>query len=189
MEDKHIRLTLEFDIDSSVLQNNNLTVENILKNMVITNADSENGFIICANVPEVTLDSAPLFRYGTVTSKELIPARSMGDGLDTWRDMVRQEIDLNDDYYGLSKDEADALQVNAEVVDTLVRHIENYMVNYDVNAYQALDLVFRDEFPEILEEFREQQGKVSLDEQIASAESKIGIPSSETPFMANTPIR
>lgn len=77
-----------------------------------------------------------------------------GDGLDAWRRMVVDEIDLNYEVYDLSEPEKEALLDDVGMIDRLAKAMEIRMQRGDRNEYQALELVFERDFPDIFEGWR-----------------------------------
>ena len=84
-------------------------------------------------------------------------------GMENMRAMIREEIALNGaSYYGMTNEEVAALQKNNGLIEELVLYMDGYMQRMDGNEYRALELVFEQNFCDVLDEFREER----LDEMV-----------------------
>ena len=118
-----------------------------------------------SKLDEALADTLFALGYELVDSKEYrdVPGWSKGDGLDRWRRMVVDEIDLNYEVYDLSEAEKDALLDDVGVIDSLAKQMEIRMQRGDRNEYEALEIVFQKDFPEMIDAFRKDRTESLVD--------------------------
>lgn len=156
MSDKHVRMTIEFDIDQEALDEHGLSANDVFKHLVFREDDVADGFRISTNIPGLNPVSNFFLCSGKVVSQDFITYRSKSDGLDEWRRMVRDEIDINPEVHDIiSDDEKNAILDANEIIDELAKLMEIRMQRGDRNEYDALEIVFQMDFPQILNEYRE----------------------------------
>lgn len=157
MMDKHVRMTIEFDIDQEALQKHGLSANDVLKHIHFYEDLERGGFGLLADLPGFSSKREKFLSSGLVVRQEFIAERSRCDGLDQWRQMVRDEIDTNSDFYELSDEEKDLLIAKSRIVDYLAERMEMYMGRGDRNEYVALEMAFENDFPGMVESFREER--------------------------------
>lgn len=155
MADKKVRMTVEFSIDEEALQEHGLSAEQVLSHLTFNEDDVADGFRISTNIPGISPVSNFFLCEGKVISQGFVQEWVKNDGLDAWRRMVVDEIDLNHEIYGLSASEKDALLDDVGLIDNLAEAMELCMQRGDRNEYDALELVFQNDFPGMVDEFRE----------------------------------
>ena len=169
MADKHVRMVIEFDIDEESLQEKGLKAEDVFKHIVLKDNDVIDGFEIFTAHPDFDCASDFFLCAGSVVSKEFIQERSLGDGLDKWREMIRDELMINNLLYNLSDAEAVLLCASHELIDALAFSMEDwYMSNPKYTEYDVLEEVFSNEFPAIFSKFRETNPENKHKEDFAS---------------------
>lgn len=156
MSDKHIRMTVEFDIDQEALDEHGLTPNDILKHLAFVDDDVTDGFRLSTAIPGLDPTSHFFLCDGKIVSTQFIQERSHGDGLDKWREMVREEIDLNGETcYDLSSFQVAILQADNECISALAKLMQDYLNSGKDTEYTALDKVFDRHFPEVLAKYQE----------------------------------
>lgn len=176
MSDKHVRMTIEFDIDQESLDEHGISANDVFNHLVFREDDVADGFRISTDIPGMNPTSYFFLCSGKVVSQEFIPARSKGDGLDNWRRMVRDEIDTNPEVYDISSDdEKNALLDAKEIIDKLAESMEIRMQRGDLHEYDALEIVFQKDFPSILTEFRGQEGASAEQSAFTRSNSRGGL--------------
>lgn len=154
MMDKHVRMTIEFDINQEVLDKYGLSANDVFKHIRFYEDYARGGFGISADIPGLNSERDSFLTSGLVVGQEFISERSRCDGLDQWRRMVRDEIDVNNDIYELTDDEKWLLIADSYVIDSLAERMEMYMGRGDRTEYVALEMAFENDFPELLKDFR-----------------------------------
>lgn len=82
MSDTHIRMTVEFDIDEEALAEHDLSAKDIYDGLVFYEDDVIDGFKLSTDIPGLSPTIDCFLCDGTVVSKKIIPARSLGNSLD-----------------------------------------------------------------------------------------------------------
>lgn len=154
MSDKRVKMTIEFDIDEEALREHGLQAIDVFKGLTLRE-DEQGGFRIAASVPG--RENGFFLCNGKVAGMEFVPEWVRGDGLDQWRRMVIDEIDVNSDVYGLSNEEKDVILKKDDVVDFLAERMETYMARGDRNEYQALEMAFQAHFADMVKDFRQEE--------------------------------
>lgn len=74
MNERKMRVTIEFAIDDEALRDYNITAEQVANAVVLREHDTIDGFEITTNVPGYSPVDVFFLYGGTIVSKELLPA-------------------------------------------------------------------------------------------------------------------
>ena len=150
-KDKHIRMVIEFDVDQEALDEHGLTEKDILSHLTFVDDDVVDGFRLSTCIPGLDPTSNFFLCDGTVVSKKFIRERSRDDGLDHWRDMIREELDINGICYNFSNADVKRLQADEEFIDQMAQEMNSYYAKHpNKSEYDTLNALFEEKWLDII---------------------------------------